>query len=250
MHPRPGYREFAAPPPLAGAVACLWMRVVPPGDPPLRVLPDACVDLVWEAGRGAFVAGPDTAINLVHHDGPTVYVGGRLLPGAGGPALQVPLCELRDSRVEATELWPELGDDLPATLTPPEALARMTSTLSRLVGAGPPDPAVRRAAGLLAHPGARVDELAGDLGLSERQLLRRCQAAVGYGPKTLHRVLRFRRFLALAGAGRGLDLARVALDAGYADQAHLTRECTRLAGLPPAALLRARAGGDAPNLVR
>jgi hypothetical protein len=34
----------------------------------------------------------------------------------------------------------------------------------------------------------------------------------------------------------------MALDAGYADQAHLTRECTRLAGLPPAALLAEGAG--------
>jgi AraC-like DNA-binding protein len=65
---------------------------------------------------------------------------------------------------------------------------------------------------------------------------------VGYGPKTLHRVLRFRRFLARADAnGPEADLVRLALEAGYADQAHLTRECTRLTGLAPAALGRSRA---------
>jgi AraC-like DNA-binding protein len=43
------------------------------------------------------------------------------------------------------------------------------------------------------------------------------------------------------------DLAALALEAGYADQAHLTRETTRLAGLPPAALIRARgAAGSLP----
>ena len=89
------------------------------------------------------------------------------------------------------------------------------------------------AARRLDRPETRVDTLAADLGLSERQLRRRCHAAAGYGPKTLQRVLRFRRFLAVANG----DLARAALDAGYADQAHLTRECTRLAGRPPAALL-------------
>ena len=36
------------------------------------------------------------------------------------------------------------------------------------------------------------------LGVSERQLRRRFADAVGYGPKTLARVLRFQRFLALA----------------------------------------------------
>jgi AraC-like DNA-binding protein len=32
----------------------------------------------------------------------------------------------------------------------------------------------------------------------------------------------------------------VAFELGYADQAHLTRECARLAGLTPAALVAAR----------
>jgi AraC-like DNA-binding protein len=80
-----------------------------------------------------------------------------------------------------------------------------------------------------------VEALAADLGLSERQLRRRFHAAAGYGPKMLQRVLRFRRFLAAADR----DLARAALDAGYADQSHLTRECAQLAGRTPAALLRA-----------
>jgi transcriptional regulator GlxA family with amidase domain len=81
-----------------------------------------------------------------------------------------------------------------------------------------------------------VDALAEELGLSERQLRRRCMAGVGYGPKTLQRVLRLRRFLR-AGAD---ELAKAAFDAGFADQAHLTRECRRLTGLPPSAL---RPGG-------
>jgi AraC-like DNA-binding protein len=36
------------------------------------------------------------------------------------------------------------------------------------------------------------------------------------------------------------DLASLALDAGYADQAHLTREATRLAGATPLELVRSR----------
>ena len=59
---------------------------------------------------------------------------------------------------------------------------------------------------------------------------------MGYGPKTLQRVLRFRRFVsridALAGTAGTADLAGIAAEAGYADQAHLTRESTRLASLP------------------
>ena len=53
---RPGYREQAAP----GALACLWVRVVGEERERTDVLPDGCSDLIWSAGRGAFVAGPDT----------------------------------------------------------------------------------------------------------------------------------------------------------------------------------------------
>jgi transcriptional regulator GlxA family with amidase domain len=80
-----------------------------------------------------------------------------------------------------------------------------------------------------------------EVALTDRHLRRRFHDAVGYGPKTLQRVLRLRRFLALAESTASADLARVALEAGYADQPHLTRECAELTGLPPAALLASRA---------
>ena len=110
-----------------------------------------------------------------------------------------------------------------------------------LVADGAPDPAVTWAARLLRDPAARAEDVAAEVGLSLRQLRRRCQAVVGYGPKTLQRVLRFRRFLSRVDARPDvLDLAAIAAEAGYADQAHLTRECGKLSGLTPAALARQR----------
>jgi AraC-like DNA-binding protein len=251
MDAQPGYREHAPPAALRDAVECLWVRVVPPaGAPPVQVLPDGGADLIWQAGRGAFVAGPDTGPVLVPTAPGTVMVGARFLPGAGGPALGVPLSALRDLRVELADLWPLLDHQLPADLTPAAALRRVAATAVRLATTGPPDPAVRRAAELLDGPAARVETLADGLGLSERQLRRRCHAAVGYGPKTLQRVLRFRRFLESAdAAGARPDLARLALEAGYADQAHLTNECGRLAGMPPARLVGARAAASSLRAV-
>jgi AraC-like DNA-binding protein len=85
-----------------------------------------------------------------------------------------------------------------------------------------------------AGPGV-VSRLAADLGLSERQLQRRCRAAFGYGPKTLQQVLRSQRALRLARAGG--RLADVAAVVGYADQAHLARDTRRLADVPLTDLL-------------
>jgi len=98
-----------------------------------------------------------------------------------------------------------------------------------------------QAAVLLRDPAARTETVAAEVGLSERQFRRGCQAAAGYGPKTLQRVLRFQRFVRLLDAPSGPpDLACAAARAGYADQAHLTRECSALSGLTPAALARVR----------
>ena len=162
-----------------------------------------------------------------------MFVGARFRAGAGGAALGLPLSELRDLRVGLEELRPELAERLPGDLDPREAARRLVEIA---LAAPPADAAVLEAARRLDRPETRLETLAEDLGLSERQLRRRCHAAAGYGPKTLQRVLRFRRFLAVANG----DLARAALDAGYADQSHLTRECRRLAGRPPAALLAQR----------
>jgi AraC-like DNA-binding protein len=229
------YRELPSEVP---GIACLWVHVVGPA--PTRVLPDACADLIWRAGHGVFLAGPDTRATPTELPAGTVMVGARFAPGAGGPALGFPLTEVRDRRAGPEEL----GFDLPGDLAPGEALQAMARRVATLSG---PDEAVREAARRLADPQQRLSTLAADLGLSERQLRRRCLDAAGYAPKLLQRVLRFRRFVAAAEAqGPPADLARLAAQAGYADQSHLTRECAELSGLPPAALLRARSSSTGP----
>ena len=242
-----GYLEWPAPAGLRHAIACLWAQVTPDSgqDRDGLVLPDACSDLIWEQGRGAYVAGPDTGpVRTVMKAG-TVVVGVRFRPSAGGPAFGLPLSELRDQRVELADLLRRDAKQLPGTLDPDTAVIRALELAAALVTEGQPDPAATRAAVLLADPRARAEDVAADVGLSMRQLRRRCHTVVGYGPKTLQRVLRFRRFVSRLDAGppRGQDahdLAALAAQAGYADQAHLTRECRDLAGLTPAALARQR----------
>jgi AraC-like DNA-binding protein len=242
MELRPGYREWPPPRELRPAVSCFWTSVVQSGEPTI-VLPDACTDLIWQQGVGAFIAGPDTGPVPSALPAGTMLVGVRLRPGAGGPVLGLPLTELRDRRVDLADLHRESAQRIPGDLTAGAALAQLTTLVTSLAADGSPDPLVSRAARVLATSDDHTSDLAGDLGVSDRQFRRRCQDAAGYGPKTLHRILRFRRFVSTLDAAEArLDLAQVAAEAGYADQAHLTRETVRLAGLTPTALARTRRG--------
>lgn len=235
-----GYREWLPPAHLRRAVACFWVRVAAPDRTSVSaVLPDGCTDLIWQSGRGAFVAGPDTGPAPAEVPPGTILVGARFWPGAGGPALGLPLAELRDQRVDVADILPRLASRLPAGLPPESAVMTVTALSADLVTAAPPDSLVVTATQLLASRRAGVAELGPVLAVSDRQLRRRFDQAVGYGPKTMQRVLRFRRVIGhLMAAPASANLADLALQAGYADQAHLTRETTRLAGLPPAALTR------------
>ena len=238
----PGYAEWAPPAALREMVACLWATVVPgDADRATLVLPDACSDLIWEQGVGSYVAGPDTGPVRTTAKAGSVIVGVRFRPSAGGTVLGLPLSELRDQRVGLADLVPAAARRLPATLPPAEAATRALDVAGLLIADAAPDNAASRAAALLRDPSARAEVVAADVGLSERQLRRRVQAAAGYGPKTLQRVLRFQRFVRMLDAAtQPPDLATAAAAVGYADQPHLTRECAAFSGLTPMALARVR----------
>jgi AraC-like DNA-binding protein len=255
------YREWAPPAALAPWVRRVWELTVPGAGAsgPGRVLPDGCMDLVV-IGGSLLVAGPDTGpVPVARRAGETV-IGVRFHPGAGPAVLGPAASELRDVRVPLEDLWGRDGRELAervAAAPPTDGLAVLQERLlARLAAAPRPDPLVAAAVRLLEGqhvlPG-RVGGLGDALGLGERQLRRRFHAAVGYGPKTLARVLRFQRLLELLdrsgpdspGGARGrASLAEAAAGAGYADQAHMTGECARLAGLTPTALLAERRSGQ------
>jgi AraC-like DNA-binding protein len=242
------YRERRPAAPLERHLTCVWVQHVGRDAPPYahRTVPNGGVELLCELGSAPRVVGPQNhPTTEVLAPGATV-VGVRFRPGAAPSALGLPASELVDLALDADELWGSagaaLGERLAQAGSPADAAALLEAEVfARLAGGAGPDPLVTEAVRRLT-PG-RADEvgtLSSSLHISERQLRRRCLTTVGLAPKVLQRMLRFQGFLALAHA-RGLerpDVGRLALDAGYADQAHLTRESRRLSGLAPRALLR------------
>jgi AraC-like DNA-binding protein len=237
------YREFAPSPPLHALVACRWLREVPPDDPAdsTLVLPDGCVDLIWRSGR-LELAGLDRTARWSPVRAGTAIAGIRLRPGVAGAVFGMPAKELVDVQAPLDDVIGPRGSELAESLGEAEGHDAEYLLLEGAVAAAiadrAPDPLVLAATRRLGFPGSRIDELAHALGISERQLRRRFHQAVGHGPKTLDRILRFRRLVSQAQAVTDgeVDLARLAAELGYADQAHMTRDAVRLTGMPPAQL--------------
>ncbi|OON80714.1 AraC family transcriptional regulator [Streptomyces tsukubensis] len=205
------------------------------------VLPDGCMDLLWSDTGGLCVAGPDTVAHQGGEGDGVRWAGVRFFPGTAPAILGVPANEIRDRRVPLADLWPaarvrrltgrmEAAHDMGAAL---EALAMDSAD-----GAPPPDPLALAVVAALGT-GHSVAATARETGVGLRLLHRRSVAAFGYGPKTLGRILRLQRALALV--IKGTPYASAAHEAGYADQAHLARDVRDLTGMPLGELLRRRA---------
>ena len=237
------YDERLPLPALAARVRTVWIQRTGPGPAAQRNLPTGGVELQCRLGAEPRLVGPLTAARVEALPPRATIVGVRFWPGAASPLLGMPAGELVDQIVPLGDLpgaTPALAAALAGAPGPDAALRVLQLELARRQArSAPPDPlvseAVRR---LMPWRPVGIRPLTNELSISESQLRRRFLAQVGTGPKALQRTLRFQGYLALAQAtAHGDRVADLAAEAGYADQAHLGRECQRLTGLAPRELL-------------
>lgn len=233
------YREWPAPP-SAGPIRCRWVQHVGSGcgGHVQRVLPDGCADVIVTDPGEAIVVGPATAAALAPLRPGTVLRGVRLRTEAARAVFGLPISELRDQTVPLADVFPaSAAREVAETIW----IGQFPTWSAPVVVDGRVEVAVRR---LWRSPRVDVAKVASEVGLSGRQLRRLLLSETGLGPKTLQRVGRLHHFLHLAErmspAGNLRKLAALAADAGYADQAHLTREVHDLSGLTPVRLLASR----------
>ncbi len=242
------YRERPATGPLAKLFCRVWSHRLPQEfEGPVAVVPDGCSDLIW-AGSRLMVIGPDrTAAFPALPAGETV-LGLRFRPGAALRWLDVPLSDLVGQAVP-------LGDLRQDVRTIEERLAQETCPIARQAvlriwaeneasaAADPQSDMGTLFDSLLFDPLAGASpERSARKTFGERTLRRHSRDHFGYGPKTLERILRLQGLLQLMRQPASGDLAIVALQAGYADQAHMTRDVKELTTLTPGEIRRQLCG--------
>ena len=227
------YRQHAYAP--GRSLLCRWEYVQGAEASPALVLPDACVDLLWD-GERLRIAGHDTRAQYARIAPGRRISGLRFAPGAATRWLGVPLHVLADQRVDLRDLGIPRLATLADRMTERDADA-MAWLADRIQADTPPrsDAISAVHARLSCARPDTVAQLARDLGITERTLLPRCDEAFGYGPKLLARILRLQRFLRRR--DHHANLLEAALDAGYYDAAQLAGDARRLTGLTPTRLI-------------
>jgi AraC-like DNA-binding protein len=209
--------------------------VLPLGEP---------LDVAWaddsaRAKRWSTVSGLHAGAAAIHHDGTQRGIQLALTTAGARALLGVPAAALAHELLELEDVASDLAD-LPERLygVTHEAALRvvgeaLTRALARNGEAAPRAEVGRALAGLTR--GERVAEVADEVGYSRRRLSTLVREETGLAPKEYQRVARFEATRALVGRR---PLAEVAAVCGYADQGHLARDWSDLAGCPPSTWLR------------
>jgi len=232
-----GYRQTGGTPGRHRGLPSPYLTMIVAIDDPLTMLTHP--DPADPAGDfWTLVGGLHSRPALIGHPGRQAGVQIALRPLAARGLFGLPAGELshRDVPGEALlgPLAAELHDRVHSAADWEQRFAAVDSVLLRVLR---PERGVRSeivhawATLERSNGGIRIAELADEVGFSPRHLDTLLHRETGLGPKTAARVFRFDRATRLLAAGT--PIAAVAAACGYADQSHLTREFTALAGCSP-----------------
>lgn len=214
-----------------------------------EVLPHPCVNLVVHHGVAAVYAIP-LQRDARRLTGRGAAVGTKFRPGAfaafcrvplpawRGAALPLPEAFGRDGRTLEAELLAAAGDGDPDANDAARVIAAIERFLApRMPPADPTFDLVQAVVRdmLRRTSDVRVGTIARDHGVSERTLQRAFRTHVGVGPKWVLRRYRLHTAAERIGAEGADDLAGLAYELGYTDQAHFANDFRRAIGLQPSA---------------
>lgn len=244
--------------PLSLFIENLWFyEGYAPGHAREKLLPDAAMELIidltdtpkklhdnarperYTEFRKSWISGMQQGYLVIGVEQDSSMMGARFRTGGAYPFFGLPLVELASQVIELDQIWKRdilaLRERLLEAATVDAKFQLLEAfLLERARRALATDPAVDFTMARMRTCGAcSVRELAERVGLSQKTLITRFHKRVGLPPKMLGRVFRFQRALQAMTQPATRDLAQLALDAGYYDQAHFNHEFREFSGLTP-----------------
>ena len=252
----PPVHRYLPPAELAGLVRGFWVPVwdLPPSERTVQRVLQYPVGQLVVSGAYARLVGPTRGLGRQELTGRGWAVGTMLQPAAAALLLAGPATPIVEGWVDLADLPGIDGAALTARVRDlvaedPErveghlaALDAVCAALERL----PLDregELVNELVQLVESDSSvlRVDQLTARASMTERTLQRLVQRRTGLSPKWLIQRRRLHEAAGRLAAGE-VDLAGLAAELGYADQAHLTTDFRRVTGVTPGVFVRQRRG--------
>jgi AraC-like DNA-binding protein len=209
-----------------------------------HTLPHPSVHLVAERHRSGIMGVP-TGRFTRQLEGEGRAFGIRFRPAGFHPFLGAPVSTLTDRRVAVADVFGPAGDRLVAELVAAAGDPELVATAEAFLRARVPDPdpdvaRVNRVVGQIMTDRelTRVKDAADRAGVGTRRLQRLFATYVGVTPKWVIRRARLHEAVERLDQGDHVDLAFLARDLGYFDQAHFARDFRAAVGRPPATYAR------------
>ncbi|MGV9724047.1 AraC family transcriptional regulator [Nocardia beijingensis] len=214
------------------------------GRPPYRaeVLSYPSVNVTFERSEtrtGGFVNGVTTTKFIRELSGLGETFGIRFRAGGFGAFTGLDVGSFRDRAVPLAEVLPDAGSLTERVLDAPTVEGRRRVVEEYLADhPAVEDPTYRLVLRIIDAMAAdqeltRVDQIAERFDIPARTLQRMFRRYVGAGPKWVLRRYRLQDGADLLAKGRTEDLAALAAELGYFDQAHFSREFTAEVGMAP-----------------
>ena len=206
-----------------------------------RTLPYPCVHLVFDSTGASGIWGVPTGAFDYELKGAGKVCGLRFRPGAFRALLGRPVHTMTDQVLALSAVFPWDEAEARRTVLDTPDDAAMTAAATRLLAPllPAPDPQVERIAAILRRaettPGlTQVEQLAQDAGMGVRSLQQLFSEYVGVSPKWAIRRFRLHEAADRLASGAAPDLAALAQELGYFDQAHFSSDFRKLVGESPA----------------
>lgn len=245
----PSLRRYAPPAALGDVVRRFWVPVwsLPDGEVSVQRVLQYPVCQVVVGPDGGQLVGPHSGLSTQELAGRGWVVGAMMQPAAGLALAGGPVVALTNERRDLADVaaldgaglvaavGAALGADPAAVERQQEACALVAEALAALL---PADDEGRLVNAVVEYVEGdrevqRVGQVCAKFDLGERALQRLLRRRIGLSPKWLIQRRRLHDAAELLRAGASVDLARVAADLGYADQAHFTRDFRAVTGLTP-----------------
>lgn len=254
------YQEYPIAEPLKPFVKVIWsMESEECWAPPMRILPDSCVELVIhfnqpykttysnntsEIQPQSFVVAQMKNFIEIEPNGKIGMISIRFSAQGAYHFFGMPMKEIANGIVDLKLIWNNLAKEIE------ERIVESTNTeqriqkiqhylLAQLHKNGKADLTVDYCLNLIysSKGQIRVEDLSFKTGISNRQLVRKFNMSIGLSPKEFTRIIKFIGSLDYIKSNRETNLAEAANHCGYYDQAHFIHDFKEYAGLTPTQFL-------------